>query len=62
VDPQGARRQHGASDAVSPALAQHFAHGQAGLPPISKLEGSASIKPWIFAGVEVRARTENSAG
>ena len=28
---------------------------------ISKLDGSASRKPWIFAGVESRARTENSA-
>ena len=48
VHPQSARRQHGALDAMSPALAQHFAHGQAGLAADFEIGGQRVEKTLDF--------------
>ena len=48
VHPQGAGREHGAFDAVGPALAQDFAHRQAGLAADFEIGGNGVEKPLDF--------------
>jgi len=50
VHPQGTGREHGPFDAVRPALAQDFAHRQAGLAADFEIGGQRVEKPLDFRG------------